>query len=168
MSYARKLDNAWVEIQGEFVTQDGTQYPANWIELSGDADKQAAGVAAIKESEPPKDTVVLESTLADVKGVPTRKYKTRPMTEDEIRTRDVPSVVTPRQLRLALHGAGKLAQVQAFVDSGKAPAEAVISWEYATEFLRTDPMLNQLATVLQPPMSPADIDALFVAAGAIR
>jgi hypothetical protein len=40
----------------------------------------------------------------------------------------------------------------------------VISWEYATEFLRSDPMLNQLAGVLQPPLGEEEIDRLFVIA----
>ena len=80
----------------------------------------------------------------------------------------IPATVTPRQLRLALHGAGKLTQVQAFVDSGQAPPEAVISWEYATEFLRSDPMLNQLAGALQPPLHQEEIDALFIAAAQIQ
>jgi hypothetical protein len=90
---------------------------------------------------------------------------------EEIEAREkmaVPLSVTPRQLRLALLGAGKLGQVQAFVGSGAAPEAAVISWEYATEFLRSDPMLNQLAGALQPPMTGDQIDQLFVAAAQIQ
>jgi hypothetical protein len=90
---------------------------------------------------------------------------------EEIAAREkaaVPLSVTPRQLRLALLGAGKLDQVEAFVASGAAPPAAVISWGYATEFLRSDPMLNQLAAVLQPPLGEDEIDQLFVAAAQIQ
>ena len=77
----------------------------------------------------------------------------------------VPASVTPRQLRLALLAAGKLGQVTEFVGSGQAPEAAVISWEYATEFLRSDPMLGQFAAMLG--MSDDDVDGLFVAAARI-
>jgi len=68
-------------------------------------------------------------------------------------------------LRLALLGAGKFGQVETFVGSGKAPPEAVISWEYATEFLRSDPMLGQFAAMLG--LSDDDVDGLFIAAAQI-
>jgi len=92
-----------------------------------------------------------------------------PMTEDELQAKareNVPAGVTPRQLRLALYYAGKLEQIEAFIASGDAPAPAKISWEYATEFLRSDPMLAQFGAMLH--MTDADIDAVFVAAAKIQ
>lgn len=79
----------------------------------------------------------------------------------------VPVAVSPRQLRLALLGAGMLDQVSAFVAGANVPPAARISWEYATEYRRDDPMLNAMAQQLQPPLSEAQIDRLFIAAAAI-
>jgi hypothetical protein len=39
-----------------------------------------------------------------------------------------------------------------------------ITWEYATEFRRNDPLLNQLAANLTPPLTAEQIDQFFIAA----
>lgn len=76
----------------------------------------------------------------------------------------VPAEVTMRQARLALLGAGKLAQVDAAIDSLPEPqrSAARIEWEYSNAVLRASPFVASLAPALQ--MTPAQIDALFVAA----
>ena len=79
----------------------------------------------------------------------------------------VPLAVTPRQLRLALLGAGLLDTIDAFVASEAVPAAARISWEYAVEYRRDDVTLNAMAARLDPPLAAEQIDALFVAAAAI-
>lgn len=73
---------------------------------------------------------------------------------------DVQSV-TPRQARLALLAAGKLAAVtEALAAMPGAQGEAArITWEYATEIRRDDPLVKLLAAQLG-----VDVDALFVAA----
>lgn len=69
----------------------------------------------------------------------------------------VPDTVSPRQLKLALLGAGMLDEIEAFV--AQADRAVQISWEYATEFERTDALLNQMAAAFG--MTDSLIDELF-------
>lgn len=64
--------------------------------------------------------------------------------------------ISPRQARLALLSAGLLDQVQAMLAEDEA---AVVSWEYAVEIRRDDPLIAHLAS--QIGMSAEDVDALF-------
>lgn len=83
---------------------------------------------------------------------------------------DLPSVptpnsVTPKQARIALAQAGLLAQVNAMVRGADEVTQ--ITWDYALTINRTDPLILQLATALNPPLTEAEIDALFIAAAQI-
>lgn len=74
-------------------------------------------------------------------------------------------VVTMRQARLALLGAGLLAPVEAAIaaigdDAERAAAQII--WEFATEVRRTDPLLAALGPALG--LDDAAIDALFAVA----
>lgn len=76
----------------------------------------------------------------------------------------VPEVVTMRQARLALLGAGSLHQVNGAIaampgDEGEA---ARIEWEYARVVQRDSALVVRLAEGLG--MYPEQVDALFVAA----
>ena len=71
--------------------------------------------------------------------------------------------VTPRQARLALLAAGLLDQVQSAVDV--AGGATKITWEYATEFDRNDPLIITFGTSLN--LTSAQIDALFVQAATL-
>lgn len=75
----------------------------------------------------------------------------------------VPDSVTPRQARLALLAAGWLQMVETAVASGSP--EHKITWEYATEILRSDPLISFFGDTLG--LSSEQIDDLFRAAGAI-
>ena len=75
----------------------------------------------------------------------------------------IPTSVTPRQARLAIEAAGLTAQVEAAVDA--AGLEARITWDYALEIRRDDPLIAQLGAGLS--LSSEQIDALFVAAFAL-
>lgn len=79
----------------------------------------------------------------------------------------VPTAITMRQARLALLGAGLLAQVNAAIAamSGDAGEAARIEWEYAQEVRRDSPLLGALTPALG--MSSAQVDALFEAAAAL-
>ena len=70
-------------------------------------------------------------------------------------------VVTMRQARLALHGAGLLTQVNSAVAAIGGSAQ--IEWEYAATVDRISPLVASLATALN--LSEQEIDALFEAAG---
>ena len=76
----------------------------------------------------------------------------------------VPTEVTMRQARLALLGAGKLAQVEAAIASMPEPQKkaASIEWEYSNALQRSNPFVTQLGAALG--LDDAAIDALFVAA----
>lgn len=75
----------------------------------------------------------------------------------------VPLSVSPRQVRLLLLQQNLLADVEAMI---AAQDEATrITWEYAIEFRRDDPLLSQLASSLG--LSEAQIDKFFVAAAGL-
>lgn len=71
-----------------------------------------------------------------------------------------PVSVTPRQARLALLGAGLLDQVEAAVV--QAGGTTQITWEYATEIRRDDPLIESIGNALG--LNEAQKDALFAAA----
>jgi chromosome segregation ATPase len=76
----------------------------------------------------------------------------------------VPQTVTMRQARLALLGAGKLALVDAAIDSMPEPQKSAarIEWEYSNEVQRHNSFVSALGPALG--MTSAQIDQLFIAA----
>ena len=79
----------------------------------------------------------------------------------------VPEEVTMRQARLALHGAGLLAAVEAAIDALPDPprAAARIEWGHSQAVQRRRGLVVQMGAKLG--MSEAQLDALFIAAAAI-
>lgn len=75
----------------------------------------------------------------------------------------VPQSVTPRQVRLLLLQQGLLANVEQLMATQDQASQ--ITWQYASEFLRNDPLLNNLATNLG--LSEEQIDQFFTAAAAL-
>jgi len=72
----------------------------------------------------------------------------------------VPQSVTPRQVRLVLLEQGLLASVEEMI--AQQDEATKISWQYASEFRRNDPLLNQLAVNLN--LTSQQIDEFFIAA----
>jgi len=68
------------------------------------------------------------------------------------------AVITPRQARLALHGAGLLDTVESELAKPENKA-AKITWEYALEIRRDDPLIATFSAILG--LTDAQIDALF-------
>ena len=68
---------------------------------------------------------------------------------------------TPAQMRLALHRMDLLTQVQDIAD---ADPEASIVWEYATQIIRTSPLIEALNT----DFTPEEIDDIFRVAMAVE
>ena len=68
---------------------------------------------------------------------------------------------TPAQMRLALHRMDLLAQVQAIADGDP---EASIVWEYATQIVRTSPLIEALSG----DFTPEQIDDIFRSAMAVE
>lgn len=71
--------------------------------------------------------------------------------------------LTARQFRLALIGGGiSAAQVEAAIaaiEDEQARAVAQVEWEYATQILRTHPLVEQLAPVLG--LTPEQVDTMW-------
>lgn len=72
----------------------------------------------------------------------------------------VPTSITPRQCRLILAQQGLLASVEQTIASMDEATK--ITWGYALEFRRDDPLLNQLAVNLG--LTNDQIDQFFIAA----
>ena len=79
-------------------------------------------------------------------------------------TSQVQPSVSMRQARLALLGAGKLAAVDAAINSLPEPAKsaAKIEWEFSNEVFRDRGLVKQLGAALG--LNDAALDALFIAA----
>jgi preprotein translocase subunit SecE len=79
----------------------------------------------------------------------------------------VPDAVSMRQARLALLGAGLLAQIDAAIAAmpDVAGEAARIEWEYATEVRRDSALVSGMAAALS--LTDAQLDQLFVAAGGL-
>lgn len=76
----------------------------------------------------------------------------------------VPEVVTMRQARLALFGAGLLSAVDAAIDALPSPMKeaARIEWEYSQEVHRDKALVQTLGPALG--LTEAQMDALFITA----
>lgn len=79
----------------------------------------------------------------------------------------VPQVVTPRQARLALLGAGLLSSVESAIAAMTGPEgdAARITWEFAEEIRRDFPLILQLAEQLE--ITNEQIDQLFITASTL-
>lgn len=79
----------------------------------------------------------------------------------------VPAVVSMRQARLALLGAGLLSQVGNVIDGLEEPGRSAarIEWEYATELRRGHPLVAALGNALE--LTEQQVDDLFLAASEI-
>ena len=84
-----------------------------------------------------------------------------PTTEEILAAERAAMVCTPAQMRLALHRMDLLATVQAIADGDP---EASIVWEYATQIVRTSPLIEALGT----DFTPEQIDDIFRAAMAVE
>lgn len=76
----------------------------------------------------------------------------------------VPQIVTMRQARLALLGAGLLPMVDAAIAALPSPQKeaALIEWDYSSEVHRNKPFVQTLAAALS--LSTEQLDSLFTQA----
>lgn len=87
----------------------------------------------------------------------------RPYTAAEIaavKAARVPASVSPRQVRLLLLQQGLLSSVEAMIAARDAATR--ITWEYALEFRRDDPLLASLASDLG--LTSEQVDDFFISA----
>lgn len=100
-----------------------------------------------------------------ITDVTTGEVTIRPYTAEEIAAIEnppvvIPQVVSPRQVRLLLLSQGLLSQVEAMI--AQQDEATKITWQYAEEFRRDNPLLNGLAANLG--LSNEQIDQFFIAA----
>lgn len=72
-----------------------------------------------------------------------------------------PTIITIRQARLALFQSGHLAAVDALIDAmpGAQGDSARIEWEFASDVMRTHPLVTAMAASL--PLNEQQLDDLF-------
>lgn len=75
----------------------------------------------------------------------------------------VPASVTPRQVRLLLLSQNLLSQTEALIAASDDATK--ITWQYASEFRRDDPLLGALAQQLG--LTDEQVDQFFIAAAAL-
>ena len=133
----------------EYVWARESAYPASVPELFGTcpdaSDTQIDGVLAL----------YCEADFAQMQA-------------DEMALRDpIPKVISMRQARLALLGAGLLPGVDAAIAAmpGTDGDAARIEWEYAQEVRRDSPLLAGMIAALG--LTSEQVDGLFVAAAAL-
>lgn len=77
--------------------------------------------------------------------------------------------LTPRQIRLGFVNAGRdLASIDtaiAAIPDATERERAQISWQFATQFVRTDPLVAEVAAALG--LSDTDVDSMWTAASAL-
>lgn len=80
---------------------------------------------------------------------------------------NVPSEVTMRQARLALHAAGKLTAVEAAINALPDPPKtaARIEWDFSNTVQRQNGFVSQIAPLIG--MSESEIDSLFITAATL-
>lgn len=97
-----------------------------------------------------------------------------PMTDEEVAAHlnppvvpQIPQIVTMRQARLALLGAGLLAQVETAIDALPEPhrSAARIEWDYSSEVHRSRAFVQQLGSALG--LTDEQLDDLFTQAATL-
>lgn len=80
---------------------------------------------------------------------------------------NIPSEVTMRQARLALHAAGKLSLVESAIEALPEPPKtaARIEWEYSNSVQRHNGFVSQIAPLIG--MTESEIDSLFIQAATL-
>lgn len=161
--FLETVSGAFAEWRGAPI--DGIKYQRS-IEQKWSAEELAAiGLYAPLPADPiPEGKVATASTVQRVDGAVKWVHELRDAPPPVI---TVPAVVSMRQARLALLGAGLLSQVDTAIDGMDEPnkSAARIEWEYATELRRDHPLIAGLAAELQ--LSEQQVDDLFIAASQI-
>lgn len=81
---------------------------------------------------------------------------------------NIPFAVTPRQIRLALLGAGiSISTIENAIDSLPEPnkSAARITWEYSVEFQRSNPLIQSMSPMLG--LTSEQVDQLFIIASTL-
>lgn len=158
----------YLEIESGFVAWDrelidGIRYQRAILKNWSPEELAAIGLYAPAEADAiPEGKVVASTSVQRVDGVVKFVH-----TLEDAPPPAVPALVSMRQARLALLGAGLLSLIDAAIDDMDEPdrSAARIEWEYATELRRDHPLITALASQLD--LSEQQVDGLFIAAGQI-
>lgn len=160
-AYLETSPNTFTPWHGEPI--GGIRYPLS-ITTKWDAPAlEALGLFVPAAAEPvPEGKVIVGTTVQRVGDVVQFVHEL-----ENAPPPAAPSVVSMRQARLALLGAGLLSQVDTALDQMDEPnrSAAMIEWEYATELRRDHPLVASLSAALE--LTEQQIDDLFMAAGSI-
>lgn len=155
MSYA-KIDNGTLVQYPYYLgslkqENPGTSFPSEMPERL----LAEYGVYPVAETAPPA-TSIFESAREIAPAFIDGEWRQ----QWEIVPAPVPQVITPRQCRILLLQQGLLPQVEAMVAAGDDATR--ITWEYAVEFQRNDPLLLAMAAGLG--LTEQQLDEFFMAA----
>lgn len=160
MTYAIKIDGAWVEVAGHSVDLPDRTVSQAWVEGLASDERQALGFIAITgPTAAPGGQRIAATTIQDIAGRPVRVA-----TYEAIPAPPVPDEVPMWKVRKLLILMGKLAEVEAALAAitGIAGEVARSNWQTAPNLVRADPLVQGMATTLA-----YDLDALCVAANAL-
>lgn len=159
-----------IDINVEQIIGD-VQYPAGWFD---DAEKRAElGIEPVTDTAPPSvsdgQIAVRSGAIQDDSGAWLVTWLVRDMTAEEIAASSptVPQVVTMRQARLVLLGAGLLANVDTAIDSLSSPTKekARIEWDYSSTVERHRSLVATLGAGLG--LTSDQLDTLFITAATL-
>lgn len=128
-------------------------------------------VYPVQATNRPTGDVVTEVDPVLTGGQWLQAWSVREFTEQEIAdnlaARRAEMVVTPRQARLALLGAGKLGDIEAAIAALDEPTktQVTIEWEYAVSIERNSPWVQAMTQSLG--MTDVEVDSLFDLAATI-
>lgn len=105
-----------------------------------------------------------DETPALVDGVWVLGWTVLPKSEADIDAENQALTVLPWQLRAELLAMGRLDEAETLIAS--VGGESKIRWEYGTVFYRSHSSWDEMGAMMNPPITPADINDIFRAAGA--
>ena len=116
------------------------------------------GMVFVKSLSGINQVIGMDYANGVLSGIPTPEPVPQPV---------IPQLVTMRQARLALMGAGKLASINAAIAGmpGVQGDAARIEWEFSSEVKRSQPLVLSMGQALG--LTAAQLDALFIAASAL-
>lgn len=158
-----ETQNGFAAWRGEPI--EDIRYPRSIEQRWSPEDLAAIGLYLPEPADPvPEGKIVTGQSVQRVDGVVKWVHE---LDDAPPVSPEVPAVVSMRQARLALLGAGLLGAVESGIDGLPEPdrSAARIEWEYATELRRDHPLIVSLA--LQLDLSEQQVDALFIAASQI-
>lgn len=123
----------------------------------------AMGITEVEEPTPPEDYSADRYYRLEVQDAPYVVYE--PKSEEQIRQAELARIpeITPWQMRKALNQLGLREQVETAVAAGNQDVKD--AWEFATSFVRTDPLVVAMQSVLGK--TDAEVDALFMLGAAL-